>query len=476
MVFSSLLFLFRFLPIVLILYFLAPKKFRNLILFLSSLVFYAWGEPIYVSIMIFSTIVDYTHGRLVNRYIEQGRKDKAKWAVVSSMVINLGLLGFFKYSDFVITNINGIFQTQIPLLKLALPIGISFYTFQTMSYTVDVYRGQAKVQKNLISFGAYVALFPQLIAGPIVQYKTIAEQLDHRKESTSQFAEGAVRFLTGVGKKVLLANNIGLLWDQISAMNIAELPVLTAWIGAIAFAFQIYFDFSGYSDMAIGLGRMFGFQFLENFNYPYMSKSITEFWRRWHISLGSWFREYVYIPLGGNRCGVPKQIRNIAIVWLLTGLWHGASWNFVLWGVYFGVLLTIEKMFLLKHMERWPNVLRHGYTMIIVLVSWVIFAFDRMSNITDYLKVMFGGSGAIMNQQTMYILSNYGLVLVLLIFSATNYPKRIACWLKERFYARSQAGVACYSIVEVTFLVAVFILSVAYLVDSSYNPFLYFRF
>ena len=334
MVFSSLLFLFRFFPIVLVLYFLAPRKLKNAVLFFSSLVFYAWGEPVYVVLMLFSTVVDYTHGMLVDKLMKQGKERKARWVVASSMTINLLLLGFFKYADFLIGSINGVLGTGIPLLKLALPIGISFYTFQTMSYTVDIYRGEAKVQRNIISFGAYVALFPQLIAGPIVRYQTIAEELQERKETSSDFSEGINRFLLGLGKKVLLANNIGMLWDSISAMGGQELSVATAWLGILAYSFQIYFDFSGYSDMAIGLGRMFGFHFPENFNYPYISKSITEFWRRWHISLGTWFREYVYIPLGGNRKGRLCQIRNLAIVWLLTGIWHGASWNFVVWGIY----------------------------------------------------------------------------------------------------------------------------------------------
>lgn len=476
MVFSSLLFLFRFLPIVLILYFVAPKKWRNLLLFLSSLVFYAWGEPVYVVLMIFSTVVDFIHGKLVHKYLEQGERKKAKGAVISSMIINLALLGFFKYGDFLLMNINSILGTSIPYMELSLPIGISFYTFQTMSYTIDVYRGEAKVQHNIISFGAYVALFPQLIAGPIVQYKTIAEQLDHRQENELEFANGVVRFMTGLGKKVLLANNIGLLWNQISSMSLGNLPILTAWIGACAFAFQIYFDFSGYSDMAIGLGRMFGFRFLENFNYPYCSKSITEFWRRWHISLGTWFREYVYIPLGGNRCSPSKQICNITIVWLLTGLWHGASWNFVLWGAYFGVLLVIEKKFLLKYLQKCPVIIQHIYTIVIVLISWILFAFDQMSQVVEYLKSMFGASGVWMNRETMYIISNYGLLFLLLVIACTSLPNLLAKKLKEKMDKQSSTVSTGYTIVENVILLGIFILSVAYLVDSSYNPFLYFRF
>lgn len=476
MVFSSLLFLFRFFPIVLLLYFLAPKSLRNLILFVSSLIFYAWGEPVYVVLMLFSTLVDYTHGRLVHRFKEEGKIKYARYALTSAMVINLCLLGFFKYSDFLISNLNTVLGTNIGLLELSLPIGISFYTFQTMSYTIDIYLGQAKVQKNIISFGAYVALFPQLIAGPIVQYKTIAEQLEGRKESMGQFAEGISRFMAGLGKKVLLANSIGILWDQISVMNFSTLPVVTAWLGAMAFAFQIYFDFSGYSDMAIGLGKMFGFEFLENFNYPYLSTSITDFWRRWHISLGTWFRDYVYIPLGGNRCGISKQIRNICIVWLLTGLWHGASWNFILWGAYFGVLLLVEKFFLYHKMESWPMFLRRTYTLVIVLISWVIFAFDQMDKVKGYLGAMFGGSKVFVNTETMYILSNYFVLFVILIVASTQVPKKLVVKFRSFMEKRSVAGLYTYITMENVYLLGVFLIVVAYLVDSSYNPFLYFRF
>lgn len=475
MVFSSLLFLFRFLPIVLVFYFLAPKGFRNGILFFISLIFYAWGEPIYVVIMLFSTLVDYTHGRLVHKYKEMGEMKKAKFFVLSSMIINLGLLGFFKYSDFFISNLNSWFGMEIPLLHLALPIGISFYTFQTMSYTIDIYRGDAKLQKNIISFGAYVALFPQLIAGPIVTYKTIAKELTDRKESFDLFAEGAMRFLSGLGKKVLLANNIGLLFDQISAMNPDSLPLLLAWLGITAFAFQIYFDFSGYSDMAVGLGMMFGFHFPENFNYPYMSKSITEFWRRWHISLGSWFRDYVYIPLGGNRKSGILQLRNIGVVWLLTGFWHGASWNFILWGVYYGVLLVLEKFIFGKLLKRIPAFFCHVYTILFTWLGWTIFAFDDMGKGFAYLKAMFGFSEAgFSNTQTWYYLLNYAVMLILLILGSTHLPKKnvtaLFQWMKEK-----NKFSICF-ILQLIFMVLVFFCSVAYLVDASYNPFLYFRF
>lgn len=472
MVFSSLPFLFRYLPIVLLLYFIAPRKLRNAVLFFTSLVFYAWGEPIYVVLMLFSTIVDYTHGMLVHHFKQKGEIKKAKLALTSAMIINLSLLGFFKYSDFVITNINALTGSNIALLKLALPIGISFYTFQTMSYTIDVFRGEAKVQKNIISFGAYVVLFPQLIAGPIVQYKTIATQLKERREDFDQFSYGVLRFISGLGKKVLLANNIGLLWDSISATPSGELTIISAWLGITAFAFQIYFDFSGYSDMAIGLGNMLGFQFLENFNYPYMSKSITEFWRRWHISLGSWFRDYVYIPLGGNRCGLGKQIRNIAVVWFLTGFWHGASWNFIMWGAYFGVILVIEKFVFLKVLNKLPSFFSHLYAIFLVWIGWAIFAFDDLSRGIEYIKAMFGvNTLGFVNDNALYLLMNYALILIVLILGSTDLPKRVAIRLVGEHGEKKVTAV-----VQGLFIVGIFIISVAYLVDASYNPFLYFRF
>ncbi len=476
MVFSSLLFMFRFLPIVLLLYFIAPKKLRNTILFIASLIFYAWGEPVYVVIMLFSTLVDYTHGMLVYKFKQKGEMGKARIFLISSMVINLSLLCFFKYTDFIITNLNLIPGVEIPLLKLALPIGISFYTFQTMSYTIDVYRGVALPQKNIISFGAYVALFPQLIAGPIVAYNTVAEQLEGRKETADDFSYGVVRFMAGLGKKVLLANNIGLLWDMISTRNITEVPALMAWLGITAFAFQIYFDFSGYSDMAIGLGRMMGFKFLENFDYPYISRSITEFWRRWHISLGSWFREYVYIPLGGNRKGFKAQIRNIAVVWLLTGIWHGASWNFLLWGVYFGVFLILEKLLWLDFLKK-HKIFSHIYTILIVWIGWVLFAFDDMSRVFPYLKAMFGFGGAgLVNNESLYLLLSYAVMLAIIILAATPYPTMIAKKVLTFLEAKKAVGITVSAVLQMAFVAIVFIVSTAYLVDATYNPFLYFRF
>lgn len=473
MVFSSLLFLFAFLPVVLLIYFIAPKSLRNFVLFVMSLLFYAWGEPRYIVIMLFSTLSDYTHGLLVSWCKKKGDIKRAKLLLFSAMVINLSLLIFFKYSYFIISNINMIFSTDIQLLKLALPIGISFYTFQTMSYTISVYRGEVEAQKDIIAFGAYVALFPQLIAGPIVQYKTIVDQLTHRKESMDKFAYGVQRFMIGLGKKVLLANNIGYLWNQINVLDVTTISTLTAWIGIIAFAFQIYFDFSGYSDMAIGLGYMFGFCFLENFNYPYMSKSITEFWRRWHISLGTWFKDYVYIPLDGNKKGLTKQIRNIFVVWLLTGIWHGASWNFVIWGIYFGVLLIIEKIVLLKWLQKWPAFISHIYTLLLVLFSWVIFVFEDFSNVILYFKAMLGFNGVgFISSESIYLLYTNLLLLIILIIASTDLPKRLV----QKWFLRINHHKFAVQCVKNLVFIVIFILSISYLVDASFNPFLYFRF
>ncbi len=468
MVFSSILFLFYYLPLVLTIYFISPKKYRNLVLFLSSLFFYSWGEPKYIWIMLFSTFVDFTCGRRVHYYKIKDQINKAKSWLRVSIFVNLGLLGFFKYSDFLIANINNLFNTGIPLLGFALPIGISFYTFQTMSYTIDVYRGETGVQNNIISFGSYVTLFPQLIAGPIVRYKTVAEEIDHRVETYDLFGEGVKRFILGLGKKVLLANSIGLIWENISSVDISTIPTLTAWIGILAFAFQIYFDFSGYSDMAIGLGKMFGFNFLENFNYPYMSRSITEFWRRWHISLGTWFKEYLYIPLGGNRVSKWMNLRNILIVWMLTGIWHGASWNFALWGLYFGIILIIEKFILMKYLEKLPSFFRRVYTLSLILISWVIFAFDSFAHGWAYIKVLFtSNGGGFLDNNSIYLLYTNIILFVILIIGSTNIPKNI--WEKISLKHKGQT-------MENIYLLFVLILSIAYLVDQSYNPFLYFRF
>ncbi len=468
MVFSSVLFLFYFLPIALLLYFITPRKYRNLTLLFASLLFYSWGEPKYILIMLFSSFLDYTCGQGIYKNQKKQNKRKAKNWLLLSILINLSMLGFFKYSNFFLENINNLFNLSVPLLNITLPIGISFYTFQTMSYTIDVYRKETKVQNSLITFATYVTLFPQLIAGPIVRYKTVAKELDNRIETFSLFNEGVKRFIIGLGKKVLLANSIGLLWENISIMNIQTLTSLTAWLGIIAFTFQIYFDFSGYSDMAIGLGKMFGFNFLENFNYPYTSLSITDFWRRWHISLSTWFKEYVYIPLGGNRVSTIKNIRNILVVWLLTGIWHGASWNFLIWGLYFALLLIFEKFVFIKVLDKWPNISRRIYTLTLVIISWVIFSFESLSIGFNYLKVMFNPFAfGLINGAGLYYLYTNLILLIILIFASTPLPKRL--WNKFNYNNK-------YLLLENLLLVLTLVLIIANLVDQTYNPFLYFRF
>lgn len=461
MVFSSLLFLFVFLPVFLGIYYVCPKKYRNLVLLIFSLIFYSWGEPIYVGIMIFSTLVDFTIGLIIDKH--RSSKIIPKAALITSVVINLGMLGFFKYSGFFIENINNIFNVDIEVLKLALPIGISFYTFQTMSYTIDLYRNKISVQKNIISFGSYVTMFPQLVAGPIVTYNHVEKEIDSREESIDEFAYGVTRFIEGLGKKVLLANGIGALWNTVSASGYNKESVLIYWIGITAFALQLYFDFSGYSDMAIGLGAMMGFKFPENFNYPYVSKSVTEFWRRWHITLGSWFREYVYIPLGGNRVSKGRVYLNILCVWFLTGFWHGAGWNFIAWGLYFGVLMIIEKKFLLKYLEKIPAFISRTYLLFIILISWVFFSLDSFGDAIVYLKGMFGvGTKSFVDLNTLYLMSNYWLLMVLGVVFATPIYKKI----------NQKINLPCKYIINVFILV----LATAYLVDSTFNPFLYFRF
>ena len=461
MVFSSLPFLFFYLPVVLLIYKLAPLKLRNLFLLIASLFFYGWGEPIYIVIMFASIIIDYTHGMLVERWRENDKK--ARMAVASSVFFNLLLLVFFKYYDFLAGSINAVTGWSLPLLGIPLPIGISFYTFQTMSYTIDVYRKDAPVQKNIITFGAFVTLFPQLIAGPIIQYKTVAEQLESRREELEKFVSGVQRFCVGAAKKVLLANAIGQLWDLSLASE--NLTVLGGWLGLIAYAFQIYFDFSGYSDMAIGLGRMFGFDFIENFNYPYISRSVVEFWKRWHISLTDWFRQYVYFPLGGNRVSKPKWIRNIIIVWLLTGIWHGAGWNFLLWGLYYALFMLVERLFLGQYLEKLPSMLRHAYTLFVVLMGWALFAVEDMAHLGRYLASCFGGA-PLLDAATIYNLVSYLPMLMILSVAATPLGKNL--W--NRLGERTQ------QILTPVLMLVALILCTASLVDASYNPFLYFRF
>ncbi|MFJ5563189.1 MBOAT family O-acyltransferase [Lysinibacillus xylanilyticus] len=468
MVFSSLIFVFVFLPLAILLYYISPKILRNFVLFVVSLIFYAWGEPVYIVIMIFSTLFDYVNGVLIDKY--RSHKSITKTIFINSIIINLGILGFFKYYGFVVDNINTIFNLNIHVETLPLPIGISFYTFQTMSYVIDVYLGKVPAQRNIISFGTYVTMFPQLVAGPIVKYSDIDKQLQERKVTLDRFGEGMELFIRGLALKVLLANNIGLLWTSVKTTSMSELTILTAWLGIIAFAFQIYFDFRGYSAMAQGLGKMFGFDFPENFNYPYISKSVTEFWRRWHISLGSWFREYVYIPLGGNRAGLLKQLRNLFIVWFLTGLWHGASWNFVVWGLYFGLFVTLEKLFLLKWLNNRMRVIAHVYTLIIVLIGWVFFEFDNLSVAISYIGIMFGfNQSAFLDNNTLYYLTTNFMLFCILAICSTPFPQKALIYIRENL---KLPGAICIPI----FYVILVVLSTAYLVNDTYNPFLYFRF
>ena len=465
MVFSSLLFLFIYLPVVLAVYYLVPRRWRNLWLFIVNIVFYGWGEPVYVLLMLFSICINYAAGLLVDRFKRSDRL-KAKRILVADIVVNLALLAFFKYYDLFAETLSLIPGVRIRSLGLALPIGISFYTFQTMSYPIDIYRGDAELQRNFISFGTFVALFPQLIAGPIVRYKDVADQLDFRSGGIGQFSSGVRRFTVGLAKKVLLANNIGMLWDVYSSKAPGELTVLGAWLGIFAFTMQIYFDFSGYSDMAIGLGRMLGFEFLENFNYPYISKSVTEFWRRWHISLGTWFRDYVYIPLGGNRKGKARQFFNLLVVWALTGFWHGANWTFLCWGLYYAVFLMIEKAFLLKKLEKVP-VLATVYALLVAICGWVLFDLPTVGEAFAYYRAMFGfASAGFCTAGDLFYLRNYALILVV---------GALACMpVGKTLYQKLRPGVQ--SVLTPLLIVFVLVLSTAYLVDATYNPFLYFRF
>lgn len=471
MVFSSIIFLFRFLPIFMICYFLAPQRMRNIILFLGSLVFYAWGEPVYVLLMLFSTISDYAHGRAIHAC--RGRKS-ARWLLISSLCINLLVLGFFKYSDFIIQAINQATGAAIPLLNLPLPIGISFYTFQTMSYSIDVYRGEAKVQKNLLDFGVFVTMFPQLIAGPIVKYTQVQDDLHRHKADIETISYGCRRFTIGLAKKVLIANNIGALWTEISAMNLSQMNILTAWMGILAFAFQIYFDFSGYSDMAIGLGACLGFRFPENFKHPYISTSVTEFWRRWHITLSSWFRDYLYIPLGGNRKGMKRQVLNLLIVWTLTGIWHGAGWNFLLWGLWFAIFLILEKLGWSKVLDELPGLIKFAYTALVVLIGWVLFAIEDMNVVWSYLQAMFGANGAgWYDGMGLYLIKENALLFLIAALGATPLLQKCGRALEK---ARSGYGMGFYRLAEKVIPAVLLIASVAYVVEASYNPFLYFRF
>ena len=468
MLFSSIVFLFTFLPAVVILYYLLPVRFRNVILLLASLVFYAWGEPVYLFLMLLSILFNYFSGLDIARNLQDKRA--AKRSLIFNLIINLAVLGFFKYEGFVLDTLNGILPVHISYHALPLPIGISFYTFQILSYIIDVYRGNVKVQTNLPNFALYVTMFPQLIAGPIVQYADVDEQLASREVSRTKFGEGSMYFIRGLAKKVLLANTSGMIFTEVSGLAKGNIAVMTAWLGAFAYMFQIYFDFSGYSDMAIGLGKMFGFEFNMNFNYPYVSKSITEFWRRWHISLSSWFRDYVYIPLGGNRVSKIKHIRNLLIVWFLTGLWHGAAWNFVAWGLYYGVILIIEKYLLSPVLDRLPDVVRHIYSIVLVVIGWVLFFSSSFGQAADYIRVMFGaGAHGFADRESMYLLTSNLILWLILIFGSTPLVHfRYEHMLRSKKWNTTIINSVVYA--------ALFIVCIAYLVTETYNPFLYFRF
>ena len=465
MVFSTPYFLFLYLPAVLFLYYVSPLKFRNFILLVFNLLFYGWGEPVYILLMIFTIVLDYFAGIIVQRCKDRGNDKGARWAVGISLGLNLAILFFFKYWVLVASTLQG-FGLNVPTFDLVLPIGISFYTFQTMTYPVDIYRGDAELPKNLINFGTFVTLFPQLIAGPIIKYKELADQMAFRTHSTDKFASGVQVFIVGLAKKVLLANNIGQLWDVYLATPGAELTTLGAWLGILAFSLQLYFDFSGYSDMAVGMGRMLGFEFLENFHYPYLAKSATEFWRRWHISLGSWFREYLYIPLGGNRVGAGRLIFNLFVVWACTGIWHGASWNFLIWGLYYFLIIVFERFFFSKVLQKLPGWVGHVYGLFIVMVGWALFAVEDFSAMGLYLKAMFGMGAGLADGDFLYYLRSYLPILVIGILAATPLAKTL--WNKASLRARQVA-------IPVLVLGGL-VLATAYLVDGTYNPFLYFRF
>jgi len=456
MVFSSILFIFFFLPCFLFCYFLVPKKLKNTILLLFSLLFYAWGEPVYIILMIVSALINYLFALLIN-------KSSKKLYIFICVLINIVLLGIYKYAGFFVDNLNDIFNLNIMSPDIILPIGISFFTFQAMSYVIDVYRKDVAVQYNYFDLLTYICMFPQLIAGPIVRYETIAEELKNRTVNFQKFSSGFERFLVGLFKKVLIANSVGMLFDTIVVMPISSISILTAWLGVFAYTIQIYFDFSGYSDMAIGLGKMLGFNYLENFNYPYISRNITDFWRRWHISLSSWFRDYVYIPLGGNRCSRLKNIRNILIVWLLTGFWHGANWNFIIWGLYYALILLIEKYVLKEYLDKLPIILQHVYALFLIVIGWTIFSIEDINKLIDYLKIMFSiGNSKFIDTNFLYFGRNYLLLFIISVI--LSIPIKIK--KNNKFF----------KIIKLFVFVILFIVTISCIISDNYNPFLYFRF
>lgn len=470
MLFSSLTFLFGFLPILLILYFILKKrKYKNIVLLIFSLIFYAWGEPKYIFLMLLTILIVYIFGILIDKFEKENKKILKKISLIICIILVLGSLIFFKYSNFLIENVNLAFKAKIKPLNIVMPIGISFYTFQILSYIIDLYNKKIKLQKNYFSLALYVSLFPQLIAGPIVRYETVEEEIDNRKETKEDVISGTKRFIIGLSKKVIIANQMALLADLIFNKHNGAYGTTIIWLGTLAYTLQIYFDFSGYSDMAIGLGRIFGFHFLENFDYPYISKSVTEFWRRWHISLSTWFRDYVYIPLGGNRVNKFKWIRNIILVWLLTGLWHGAAWNFIIWGIYYGLLLLFEKLFFDRILKKLPTIINWLYTFIIVMIGWMIFRSNSLNELLLFIKTMF------VYKQTDWLtiladnLSTFNALMFVLPAFILSFP--ILKKIKEKY-----SGKTIYIILTNILLLMLFIMCIVYLTSSSYNPFIYFRF
>lgn len=469
MLFSSITFLFLFLPVVMAVYYIVPGRAKNVVLLIASLFFYAWGEPVYVALMILSILFNYFCGRDIRDSGEDERK--AKLSLAFAVTVNVLILGFFKYYGFILDTVNSFLPADIPYRELPLPVGISFYTFQAISYLVDVYRKKAEPQKNILYFALYISMFPQLIAGPIVRYVDIEAQLRNRRISVRRLGQGAVFFIIGLAKKVIVANTAGQVFDQISGVPASSLSMLTAWVGVFSYAFQIYFDFSGYSDMAVGLGKMFGFEFKKNFDYPYLSESITEFWRRWHISLSTWFREYVYIPLGGNRCSVSRNIFNLMVVWTLTGMWHGAAWNFIVWGVYYGVILVLEKYVWGDSLEHLSGVVRHIYTILLVMVGWVFFFSPSLGYALRYLASMAGAGAGIVDSKGAFLLYTHWLLYLLAVLGSSSFGLRLLN-APPRMFRSGKAGAVTAAVIYM----GIFVVSVAFLVTDTFNPFLYFRF
>lgn len=470
MLFSSLTFLFGFMPILLILYFVIKnRKYKNIILLIFSLLFYAWGEPKYIFLMLLTILIVYIFGILIDKFEKENKKTLKKISLIICVTLVLGSLIFFKYSNFLIENINSIFKTKIDLINIIMPIGISFYTFQILSYIIDLYNKKIKLQKNYFSLALYVSLFPQLIAGPIVRYETVEDEIDNRKETKEDIIEGTKRFIIGLSKKVIIANQMALLADLIFNKHNNLYGTSIIWLGTLAYTFQIYFDFSGYSDMAIGLGKIFGFHFLENFDYPYISRSVTEFWRRWHISLSTWFRDYIYIPLGGNRVSKLKWIRNILLVWMLTGLWHGAAWNFIIWGIYYGLLLLFEKLFLNKLLKKMPSIVNWLYTFIIVMIGWMIFRSNSLDELLLFIKTMF----TYKHTDWITILADNLSTFNSLIFVI---PAFILSFPIFKSINKKYSNKTIYIVISNMILLGLFLVCIVYLTSSSYNPFIYFRF